>query len=84
MFSYIQAAASVLTLEENFMSFSPVGLAGLCPNCGTDDNVRWYDSAPEADTWGCTQCGSTWMINIEQSDAARIVSMAGVNSANRL
>jgi hypothetical protein len=61
--------------EEHAMSILP-DLAGLCPSCGADDNVRWCGSAPDADTWGCTQCGSTWVINVDESGAATIAAMA--------
>ena len=53
-------------------------LAGLCPHCATGDNVRWYDSAPDADTWGCTQCGSMWVINLAGSGGATVAAMAGI------
>ena len=62
--------------EEQAMSNLPPDLAGLCPSCGADDNVRWCESTPDADTWGCTQCGSTWMINVDESGAATIAAMA--------
>jgi uncharacterized protein (DUF983 family) len=66
------------------MSVLWADLAGLCPSCGTDANVRWYDSAPEADTWGCSACGSIWVINVAGSGAATIVATAGDNHVNRL
>lgn len=62
------------------MSISWADVAGLCPNCATDDNVCWYDGAPYADTWGCTQCGSTWVINLTERAAATIVAMTGDNN----
>ena len=61
------------------MSILWAELAGLCPHCATDDNVCWYDSAPNVDTWGCTQCGSTWVINLAESGGATVAAMAEDN-----
>jgi predicted RNA-binding Zn-ribbon protein involved in translation (DUF1610 family) len=35
-----------------------------CPMCGENDNLRWIDSTPTSDVWGCKECGQEWVIEV--------------------
>jgi ribosomal protein L37AE/L43A len=35
-----------------------------CPTCGENENLRWIDSTPTSDTWGCKACGWAWVIEV--------------------
>jgi predicted RNA-binding Zn-ribbon protein involved in translation (DUF1610 family) len=48
-----------------------------CPNCGEGNQVRWYDSTPGADMWGCTSCGYEWTVAVEEACTRQLAGGPG-------